>query len=108
MRLFGFRGFRLTGFRFSPQQTWVERQVLVQNSKQLLTPYVVFEIGDFGRPYWDVKSLVQCFKIIVKRASFFLLFLQTLSALLVRKSRRKNKEFRKEGNKPRNLTFQRD
>lgn len=79
--------------------------MLVQNSKQLLTHHVIFEIGDFGSPYWDVKSLVQCFKIIVKRASFFLLFLQTLSLLLVRKSRGKNKEFRKEGNKPRNLTF---
>lgn len=67
--------------------------------KAALTHHVIFEIGNFGSPYWNVESLVQCFKIIVKRASSLhppSLFLQTLLVLLVRKSRRENKEFREE------------
>lgn len=75
-----FSWFEVDWFSLFPSANlWVEPQVLVQNSKQLLTHHVVFEMGDFGSPYWNVKSLVQCFKITVKRASSFLLFLQTLS-----------------------------
>lgn len=48
-------------FFLFPQQTWVELKALAQNSKQLLTHHINFEIGDFGTPYWNVKSFVQRF-----------------------------------------------
>lgn len=46
---------------FSPRQTWVEPKALAQNSKQLLTHRVNFQIEDFGNPCWNVKSFVQRF-----------------------------------------------